>query len=219
VCDEAENCTGGAAACPADAKKPQAFVCRAAAGVCDRAEKCGNVADTCGADARLNGTRCRPAMGPCDAPETCDGTGPACPAAVLRAVDCVCRASERLCDPAETCDGASAACPAGAVNNAAAGCVSKPGVRTLGKVHLAPHANVRALYYDSGPRLAYFGVLRWTASALVDAKPASQLHGIVGACLVHVAEVRQRRDEIAADLDRRRRQRAQHGHDQLLGLL
>src|SRR2546428_43431 len=79
-CDVAESCDGIADACPADAKQPATFSCRAAAGPCDVAETCDGIGDACPVDAKQPATlSCRAAAGPCDQAERCDGSTDACP--------------------------------------------------------------------------------------------------------------------------------------------
>jgi hypothetical protein len=111
VCDLAENCTGGSAACPADIKSTA--VCRPAAGVCDIVESCPGNSDDCPNDS-VSGAfvTCRPSAGVCDTLENCDGINTACPADVFLPTTTVCRAVGGVCDVAENCTGSGAACPA-----------------------------------------------------------------------------------------------------------
>ncbi|APR88662.1 Tetratricopeptide TPR_2 repeat protein [Minicystis rosea] len=119
VCDVAETCPGGGAACPADGFLPDTIVCRAAtAGGCDVAETCTGSSAACPADVvQPSGTVCRAAVpGGCDVAETCNGTSNACPADTVQPSGTVCRAAvPGGCDVAETCNGTANACPADAV--------------------------------------------------------------------------------------------------------
>jgi cysteine-rich repeat protein len=113
VCDVAENCTGSAAACPADTFVSSAVTCRASAGVCDPAEHCTGSDAACPANALAEPTTvCRASAGACDPKEDCDGVSPACPADGKSTNEC--RPSSGVCDPAESCDGVGNACPADA---------------------------------------------------------------------------------------------------------
>jgi hypothetical protein len=103
VCDNAENCTGTSAPCPADQKSTA--VCRAAAGVCDVAESCDGVNDTCPADQLAPAsTVCRAASGTCDVAETCTGTSTTCPADVAEPDGTSCN-DGNLCTTPDTCEG------------------------------------------------------------------------------------------------------------------
>ncbi len=104
-------------ACPADAFRSAAEICRPAAGVCDLAETCTGAGPACPADAKSTAV-CRPSAGGCDPAETCDGASDACPADTLTPNGTVCRAAAGVCDLAETCNGASPACPADAKSTA-----------------------------------------------------------------------------------------------------
>jgi hypothetical protein len=127
VCDLQENCTGGSAACPADAKTTA--VCRASAGVCDIAESCNGVANTCPANAfQSSSTMCRASAGVCDIAENCTGSSAACPANVFQSSSTVCRASAGVCDIAENCTGSSAPCPADAFQPSSTVCRASAGV-------------------------------------------------------------------------------------------
>ncbi len=106
-CNAADTCD--AAGSCVDRIKPDAHVCRAAAGDCDVAESCDGVNPDCPADVLLT-TECRAAAGDCDIAESCDGANPDCPADVLLTTEC--RAAAGACDVAESCDGASPDCPA-----------------------------------------------------------------------------------------------------------
>ncbi|MEO6027114.1 MAG: hypothetical protein ABIR79_09645, partial [Candidatus Binatia bacterium] len=114
ICDVVENCTGSAAACPANTFVPSTTVCRAATGgVCDAAENCTGSTAPCPPDGFLGAaTTCRAAAGVCDAAEVCSGSSPACPANAFQPNSVVCRGVAGVCDLAENCSGSGAACPA-----------------------------------------------------------------------------------------------------------
>jgi len=123
----AENCTGQAAACPADGFASSNTVCRADTGECDVAENCTGAGALCPDEA--------PA-GTCDDGLFCNGTdtcvddactghsGDPCAGGGICGDSCseetdscfdvagtVCRPSGGVCDVAETCTGSNADCP------------------------------------------------------------------------------------------------------------
>lgn len=120
ACDVAETCTGTSEICPADARRPDGFVCRpipaGEAGACDPvAETCDGVSNLCPPDSFLPaGSDCavNNDTNPCTA-DQCNGTQAACthPAGNPGAV---CRAAAASCDAVEVCTGTSTACPANA---------------------------------------------------------------------------------------------------------
>ncbi len=90
LCDAPDLCTGTSSACPADAKRPTSYVCRAA------------VPPT-GTDTTT-----------CDADEKCDGTNDNCPADAFKTATTSCRAASctsAVATLAASCTGSSAACP------------------------------------------------------------------------------------------------------------
>jgi hypothetical protein len=114
-CDVAENCSGSAAACPADGLASAETICRTAAGVCDVAESCTGAAVECPPDTFASAlTVCRPSAGVCDAAESCSGAAAACPVDGFASAATACRASAGVCDLAEACDGMSSDCPSDA---------------------------------------------------------------------------------------------------------
>ncbi len=132
VCDQAETCTGGSAACPADTLAPAGTTCRASSGACDVAESCTGTGVACPADSFVAaGTTCRPSAGDCDVAEVCTGTAGACPADSVAAAGTACRAAVGVCDLAETCTGASVTCPADRFVAAGTTCRSAAGVCDL----------------------------------------------------------------------------------------
>ncbi len=123
VCDNAENCTGSSAACPANGFKSTTTVCRPVAGVCDVAENCNGSSANCPPDAMLpSSTVCRPAAGVCDVAENCTGTIPVCPLDQFANNSTVCRPAAGVCDVAENCTGSSTACPADGFKSSATVC-------------------------------------------------------------------------------------------------
>jgi len=121
LCDVAENCTGAAATCPADAKSTA--VCRSAAGDCDVADSCNGLDNDCPADGlKPSTTVCRASAGDCDVAETCTGTSATCPADSFQSATVTCRAAVDICDVAENCTGTSATCPADAFQSSATVC-------------------------------------------------------------------------------------------------
>jgi hypothetical protein len=76
VCDLAEQCTGSAAACPADAKSTAE--CRGSLGECDPAEVCNGSSDGCPGDLRTPAEiACSPDSNECTI-DQCDGSSPLC---------------------------------------------------------------------------------------------------------------------------------------------
>ena len=70
ACDVAEQCTGAAPGCPADAFEPPTTECRAAVGVCDASELCTGSDPTCPADGVFDGVPC-PDGDVCNGDEMC----------------------------------------------------------------------------------------------------------------------------------------------------
>ena len=110
VCDIAENCTGGGAACPVDGFEPNTTVCRGAVDVCDAVENCTGAGAACPADAPENTTVvCRPATGQCDVDENCDGVLSSCPADLFVPAATPCDDGDN-CTELDACDGLSDNC-------------------------------------------------------------------------------------------------------------
>ena len=127
VCDPQENCTGGSATCPADAKSTS--VCRPSAGVCDPAESCNGVSNTCPGNT-LSGTStvCRGSAGVCDVAENCTGSSPTCPGDSFASSSTPCRPSAGVCDIAENCTGSGPACPGNSFQSSSTVCRGSAGV-------------------------------------------------------------------------------------------
>ncbi len=77
-CDLGENCTGAAAACPSDAKKPNGTACTDDGIICT-ADTCNGSSVACQHPAGNAGIVCRAAAGQCDVAETCTGGSITCP--------------------------------------------------------------------------------------------------------------------------------------------
>jgi cysteine-rich repeat protein len=128
VCDPAENCTGGSAACPANSFTSSTSVCRPTAGVCDVVEHCTGSNEDCPADAFLGTSSvCRPTSGVCDVAENCTGTIPVCPANQFASTATVCRPTAGVCDVAENCTSLNASCPANGFASSATVCRASGG--------------------------------------------------------------------------------------------
>lgn len=118
ICDVAETCTGASDTCPADAVRPDTFVCRAIpageAGACDPApELCDGAGKLCPADSFLPaGSTCavNNDTNPCTVDE-CNGTQAAC-THIAGNAGAECRPAAASCDAPEFCTGASTNCPA-----------------------------------------------------------------------------------------------------------
>jgi hypothetical protein len=110
-CDNAENCTGTSATCPADAFKPSTTVCRAAAGTCDNAENCTGTSAACPADSlKSNGTAC-PSGGdtnPCTL-DLCDGSHTTCSLHPAGNNGAPCADDGKPCT-SDVCNGTSTSC-------------------------------------------------------------------------------------------------------------
>ena len=117
VCDNADNCTGSSATCPADAKS--SALCRASAGVCDNDDFCDGVNDDCPTDGKSTAV-CRAGSGDvCDPDESCDGINDDCPTDTFSSSSVTCRAAAGVCDLAENCPGTPTdPCPADAKSSA-----------------------------------------------------------------------------------------------------
>jgi hypothetical protein len=115
--------------CPSDARQPNTFACRAAAGACDLPELCDGSVE-CPFDAKISAaTECRASAGPCDVAESCDGLTNACPANQFVSAATVCRGAQGgPCDAAESCDGVGPDCPADSFRPANAVCRAAAGV-------------------------------------------------------------------------------------------
>jgi cysteine-rich repeat protein len=129
ICDVAENCTGSADACPADAFKASTIVCRATAGICDTVENCTGTGSACPADAvEPTTTECRSVAGICDVAENCDGTLVTCPADTYESTTVVCRNVAGICDVSESCTGSGPNCPADSFESSTVVCRAQGGV-------------------------------------------------------------------------------------------
>jgi hypothetical protein len=116
MCDVAETCVAGMAACPIDGFASNTTTCRGVAGPCDVAETCTGSSATCPTDGFMGMTTCRASTGICDPAERCTGSSAACPAEVYAPSSTECRAAAGPCDPADFCTGSSGACPTNAVS-------------------------------------------------------------------------------------------------------
>jgi hypothetical protein len=106
----ADACTGQSAVCP-DAKRPNTFPCRPAAGECDVEERCDGVNDSCPAidGKKPSSSGCTDDGNPCTT-DACDGMSNSCQHPPGNA-GTQCRPSNGDCDLADTCSGTSALCP------------------------------------------------------------------------------------------------------------
>jgi cysteine-rich repeat protein len=152
VCDVAENCSGSAAACPANAFVASTVVCRAATGgVCDAAENCTGSSAACPPDGFLStSTVCRPSAGVCDVAEHCTGSSPTCPANAFASNSVTCRPSAGVCDVAENCTGSGAACPANTFVSNSTVCRPAAGVCDLDETCTGSSAACPADAKDTG---------------------------------------------------------------------
>lgn len=114
MCDVAETCTAGVAACPVDGFAANTTTCRVSAGPCDVAETCTGSSASCPANAFMGMITCRASTGICDPAEQCTGSAAACPGDAFAPSSTECRVSGGPCDPADFCTGASGACPTNA---------------------------------------------------------------------------------------------------------
>jgi hypothetical protein len=112
-CDQAENCTGTSATCPADVKKPLGTACTADSNPCTL-DQCDGSSAACQHPAGNAGAVCRASAGVCDVAETCTGASTSCPADGFASSSTPCRAAAGECDQVDNCTGGSALCPADA---------------------------------------------------------------------------------------------------------
>ena len=129
ICDVAENCTGSAAACPADAFESSATVCRAAAGVCDVVENCTGASGGLSGRRRSSTTECRAVAGRLRRGRELRRHRPTTvrPTPSRRARPSA-GPTAGVCDVAENCTGSGAACPADAVEPATTECRAVAGI-------------------------------------------------------------------------------------------